>query len=299
MHLAVDHGDQLAGLYGRHLQLRLRRTDPPPGSLAGQEHPDDETISVVWGALYDRYRPLGQLRFLQAVREAPCLEEPSLGGTTGEVTADLVPGAWYDLMLMATPSAQPDAEDVVVSRAHFQASRYHDESELLGALGFGVPGPTAFIAPDAMVTAAVPGGALAGRRHRPRRGARRRRASTRGRCPTRPAPRSSGCDDAGDVEARRPAARGAGADRPHRADGARRDRVQLRRPRPRPALPQPGRDARPAHAARTRRGPRRRTISLTLTRTVTDAAGTTTSTAVTGSRFAIDVPRTVRMEAGT
>jgi len=39
-------------------------------------------------------------------------------------------------------------------------------------------------------------------------------------------------------------------------------------------------------------------ISLTVTRTVTAADGTTTSTAVTGSRFAIDVPRTVRMEAG-
>ena len=100
VHLAVDHGDQLAGLYGRELRLRLRRTDPPPGSLEHQPHPDVEPIDVVWGPLFDAYRPLGQKLFLDAIRDAPCLDEPNLGGTTGEVTADLVPGAWYDLMLM-------------------------------------------------------------------------------------------------------------------------------------------------------------------------------------------------------
>ena len=191
VHLAIDYGDQLAGLYGRHLQLRLRRTDPPPGSLAGQDHPDDEPISVAWGKLYDFYRPVGQMRFLQAVRAAPCLQEPGLGGTTGEVSADLVPGAWYDLMLLATPTAEPDSEDVVISRVNFQASRYRNESDLLGALGFGVPEPTAFIAPDAPVTAAVPAGLS-------RSGTATwtppspRSAWTRGRCPTRPAPRSCG-----------------------------------------------------------------------------------------------------------
>jgi hypothetical protein len=40
------------------------------------------------------------------------------------------------------------------------------------------------------------------------------------------------------------------------------------------------------------------TITLTLTRTVTDRTGTTSSTTITGRRFAIDVPRSVRMEAG-
>jgi len=36
-----------------------------------------------------------------------------------------------------------------------------------------------------------------------------------------------------------------------------------------------------------------------VTRTDTDRTGATSSTAVTGRRFAIDVPRSVRMEAGT
>jgi hypothetical protein len=41
------------------------------------------------------------------------------------------------------------------------------------------------------------------------------------------------------------------------------------------------------------------TITLTVTRTDTGRTGATTSTAVKGSRFAIGVPRAVRMEAGT
>jgi hypothetical protein len=298
VHLAVDHGEQLAGLYGRHLQLRVRRTDPPPGSLAGQDHPGDETISVVWGALHDAYRPLGQRRFLEAIREAPCLKEPNLGGTTGEVSVDLVPGAWYDLMLMATPSADPDAEDVVVSRAHFQASRYRNESELLGALGFAVPGPTAFIAADAIVTAAVPGVAL-----------------TVG---------DAGLDAALDAVGLDPWPLSDQARTSilwlHDADTWKLAGLLLETPEP---IVRAGRTAldvtacsyggvalaqRCRNLAGTRvllappaplAVPGADLISLTATRTVTDAIGTTTSTAVTGRRFAIDVPRTVRMEAGT
>jgi hypothetical protein len=298
VHLAVDHADQLAGLYGRHLQLRLRRTDPPPGSLAGQDHPANEAISVVWGKLYDAYRPLGQARFLQAVREAPCLQEPGLGGTTGEVTADLVPGAWYDLMLMATPTAQPDSDDVVVARTHFQASRYRDESDLLGALGFGVPGPTAFIAPDALVTAAVPGGALAvGDSDLDAALA----AAGLDPWPLSDQARTSilWLDDAGTwqlagllLEAPEPIVRTGrtaldvtachygGLALSQRCRNLAGTRVLLTPPAP---VTVPAADA----------------ITLTVTRTVTDRTGATSGTAVTGRRFAIEVPRSVRMEVGT
>ncbi|WP_299450782.1 hypothetical protein [uncultured Serinicoccus sp.] len=159
VHLAVNHIDQLAALYGRQVGLRLRRTDPPPGSLVGQPHAPDEPINVTWGPLHDGYRPLGQKRFLEAVREAPCLEEPPLGGSTGEISADLVPGAWYDLMLMATPTADPASEDLVVQRAHFQASRYRDADDLLAALGLTAD-PSPLVAPDAIVTGPVPPGPL-------------------------------------------------------------------------------------------------------------------------------------------
>jgi hypothetical protein len=298
VHLAVDHGEQLAGLYGRHLQLRLRRTDPPPGSLSGQDHPGNEVIDVVWGPLHDVYRPIGQARFLQAIRDAPCLEEPNLGGTTGEVTADLVPGAWYDLMLMATPTARPDSEDVVVSRVHFQASRYHDESELLGALGFAVPGPAAFIAPDAMVTAAVPGGGL-----------------VVGDSALDAALATAGLDPWPlSDQAHTSILWLAGSGGTWRLAG-----LLLEAPEP---IVRTGRTALDVTAcsygsvalSQRRRNlagtrvllapaspvtvPGDQTISLTVTRTVTDRTGATSSTAVTGRRFAIGVPRSVRMEAG-
>ena len=161
VHLAVDHADRLVNLYGHDLQLRLRRTDPPPGSLASSAHPDNEDLTVVWGPLYDAKRPLSEKRYLNAIREAPCLEEPPLGGTTGTVTADLVPGAWYDLMLMATPTSDPDAEQVVVSRAHFQASAYRSPADLLDALGFADP-VSPFVASDAIVTGPLAATAMAG-----------------------------------------------------------------------------------------------------------------------------------------
>ena len=46
----VDHLPQLLGLYGRDLQLKLRRTSQPPGALAGGGHPPDEPT--------DKVRPL-------------------------------------------------------------------------------------------------------------------------------------------------------------------------------------------------------------------------------------------------
>ena len=160
VHLAVDHGDQLAELYDRELRLRLRRTDPPPGSMADVAHPPDEDIGVTWGPLFDRYRPLGQKRFLDAIREAPCLDEPSIGGTTGEALADLVPGAWYDLTLLATPSGDPDAEDAVIARTHFQASRYHGVDDLLESLGLTTDRTWPVIAGDAIATTGLPSGPL-------------------------------------------------------------------------------------------------------------------------------------------
>jgi hypothetical protein len=297
VHLAVDHGDQLAGLYGRELRLRLRRTDPPPGSLEHQPHPDVEPIDVVWGPLFDAYRPLGQKLFLDAIRDAPCLDEPNLGGTTGEVTADLVPGAWYDLMLMATPTANPDAEDVVVSRAHFQASRYRDAVDLLDALGFAVGTPEAFIAPDAIVTAAVPGGglvvddtaldaALTTVGLDPWSVVAQARTSVlwlldgdtwllAGMLLEAPEPIVREGRTALDVTA----CTYGGVALAQRRRNLAGTRVLLAPPAP---VAVPGADV----------------LGVTLTRTVTDRTGSTTSTTVTGRRFTLDVPRVVRMEAG-
>lgn len=298
VHLAVDHADQLSAQYGRSMHLRLRRTDPPPGSLATQAHPDDEPLAVVWVPLFDELRPEGQRRLLEAIREAPCLEEPNLGGTTGEITADLVPGAWYDLILLATPTGTPDAEETVISRAHFQASRYRNESELLVALGFSTGDPEAFIAADAMVAAAVPSG-----------------------------PPSVSDQDLDALLA------GAGLDPWPLIDTARtsilwlRDAdswklagVLLEAPEAIVRSGRTGLDMAAAHYGSVGLLQRCRNVAgtrvlltpaapalvvgadelrISLARTVTGASGATTTSIVTGRRFAIDVPRSVRMEAGT
>ncbi len=298
VHLAVDHADQLSALYGRSMRLRLRRTDPPPGSLTAAAHPADEPFALVWLPLFDEYRPEGQRRMLEAIREAPCLEEPNLGGTTGELTADLVPGAWYDLILLATPAGAPDAEETVISRAHFQASRYRNESELLEALGFGTGDPAAFIAADAMVTAEVPAGPL------------------------------SVSDQ--DLDALLAAA---GLDPWPLSDTARTSILWLREDEDwklagvlleaPEAIVRTGRTSLAVAAAhygtvgllqRVRNAAGTRVLltpaapslvtgadelRISLARTVTGASGSTTTSIVTGRRFAIDVPRSVRMEAGT
>ncbi len=298
VHLAVDHADQLADAYGRELGLRLRRTDPPPGSLEHQAHPDDEPLVVTWGALYDEYRPLGQRRILEAIREAPCLEEPALGGTTATVEADLVAGAWYDLMLMATPTGSPDAEQVIVSRTHFQASRYRNATELLGALGFATGDPAAFIAPDAIVTSAPPTGA--------------------------PVVGDTALDDA---------LVAVGLDPWPLSDRARTSvlwlldgtawklaGVLLEAPEPIVRTGRTGLDVTACTYGSVPLAQRRRNLAgtrvlltpaapvavtdagvltVTLRRTVTDRTGSTTSSTVTGRRFALDIPRSVQMEAGT
>jgi hypothetical protein len=297
VHLAVDHGDQLAGLYGRELTLRLRRTDPPPGSMADVPHPPDEDLSVEWGPLFDIFRSRGQKRFLDAIREAPCLEEPSLGGTTGAVTAELVPGAWYDLILLATPTGHPDAEDAVIARTHFQASRYHDVPDLLESLGLTTDRTWPIIAGDAIVTAALPSGFVAGDAELDAALA----AVGMDPWPLPDGARTSvlWLNDAGTwklagvlLEAAEPILRtgrtalavtaasyGPVALTPRRQNLAG-TRVLLA-----PSAPV----AVPTAAE----------LSVTLAKTVTDRTGATTTTATTGRRAAIGVPRTVYAEAGS
>lgn len=198
---------------------------------------------------------------------------------------------------MATPTANPDAEDVVVSRAHFQASRYRDAVDLLAALGFAVGTPEAFIAPDAIVTAAVPGGglvvddtaldaALATVGLDPWPVVAQARTSVlwlldgdtwllAGMLLEAPEPIVREGRTALDVTA----CTYGGVALTQRRRNLAGTRVLLAPPA---AVAVPGADV----------------LGVTLTRTVTDRTGSTTSTTVTGRRFTLDVPRAVRMEAG-
>jgi len=199
---------------------------------------------------------------------------------------------------MATPTADPNAETVVVSRSHFQASRYHNESELLVALGFGTPGPEAYIAPDGFLNAPVPAGALSVSDHD-------LDAALTGAgldpwpLPTQARTSVLWFNDAGTwkiagllLEAPEAIVRTgrtaldidscsyAGVTLTQRVRNEAGTRVVLT----------------PTTPVATAGGG---TLSLTLRRTDTDRTGQTTSTTIAGSRYAIDEPRSVRMEAGT
>jgi hypothetical protein len=158
VHFAVDHLEQLAEAYGRDLVLKLRRTDPPPGSLAGGTAPPDVPYLLTWGHLADVFVSAAERRVRAELRAAPCAAEPATGGTTGELLADLEPAAAYDLLLVAPPSSSPGGDEVLIDRAHFTTSRYRSARELLDALRFTDPEPSPILAADALVTAAAPSG---------------------------------------------------------------------------------------------------------------------------------------------
>ncbi len=304
VHLSVDHTDQLAALYGRALGLRLRRTDPPPGSLAGADHPADEPLLVAWGPLFDGYRSSGERRLLEGIRAAPCLDEPSLGGTTGTVSADLVAGAWYDLTVMCTPAEEPAAEETVISRAHFQASRYRNVDEILTALGFGLTEPAPFIAGDAIVSGPLPAGFVVGSSDLDAA------LSAAGLDPwpvTADGRTSVLWQRAGAawllagvvlelpepiVRSGRTALAVTGADYGGRTLLQRRRNESGTRVLLAPAAPVAVAVPVPAEA------PFAAPLTLTLTRTVTDRFGVQTSTSTVGHRTALAVPRTIYQEAG-
>ncbi len=156
VHFSVDHLEALLALYGRRLVLKIRRTDPPAGSLEGVDRPPDLPYTIVWQPLMEDLLAASDRRMLKAARLSTCLREPRLGGTTAEITVDLEPNAEYDLMLVAPPDINPDADEILIARAHFRTSRYRNPSEMLRALGFTAPEAYPIRPHDALVTTALP-----------------------------------------------------------------------------------------------------------------------------------------------
>jgi hypothetical protein len=147
----VDHLERLMGKYGRGLALKLRRTDPPPASLAGFIRPPDVLLTVVFNPLPTNQLPVADQRLIAAAVKAPCVEPPALGGTTAHATAALDRSAEYDLMLVAPPLGDPKQDAVLVARTHFQTSRYRNPGELLAKLGLRWPDSYPVLPVDAFV----------------------------------------------------------------------------------------------------------------------------------------------------
>ena len=159
VHFEVDHLDKLLAKYGRTLQFKVRRTDPAPGSRAGGGDPTlPSTLS--WHALPLALMELSDQRMFEAAVAAPCLVDDPLPGTgaTADIAVELEPDADYDLLVTASPAADPSADGVVIARCHFHTSRYKNPSELLAALEVATP---AFpYAPHDMPVTALPAGVV-------------------------------------------------------------------------------------------------------------------------------------------
>lgn len=131
----VDYLEPLLARYGYGLTLRLQLTTPAAGTLSEPGFTLDTPLVVNWQPLlYDLIEGSDQ-RLIQAAAAVPCLETPSLGGTSAEITAELQGRAGYDLILVAAGLGAGQS-DVVLARSHFRTSRYANGEALLTALGF-------------------------------------------------------------------------------------------------------------------------------------------------------------------
>ena len=142
----ADHIAPLLAKYGRTLQLKLRRTDPPPSTLAspaglgGSVRPSDMIITVAVNLLEPMLLEPADALLVNAADAAPCTEPPAVGGRTLDITAPLEPDADYDLLLVAPPTATPNSDQVLITRGHFHTSSYTDPAGMLAAMALTTSG---------------------------------------------------------------------------------------------------------------------------------------------------------------
>jgi hypothetical protein len=136
---AIDHIEQLLAAYGRELLLKVRRTDQGVNAVPGFGTPPDINSTKTIVPLPHHLKSKADQYFLESFANAPCMEAPDIGGQSIELTADLQPNAEYDLLLVAAPANNPNADEVLVYRSHFRTSRYRNPGEMLKAIGFLEP----------------------------------------------------------------------------------------------------------------------------------------------------------------
>ncbi len=139
VHFSVLHVEGLLARYGKRLKLRLRRTDPAPGSLVGRAHPPDVAVQVTAGISPDAVLTARETALTVAIRENPCIAADAVPhSTTLRISATLDPGAAYDLIVAAVSPNLPGDEGTIIAVQHFRTSRHRGPEGLLQALGFGL-----------------------------------------------------------------------------------------------------------------------------------------------------------------
>jgi hypothetical protein len=156
----VDHISGLLSKYNATLKVRVLRTNPPLGTLDGvPEHVpgtphvlDVAQTATETGDTTPSYP--ADARVADAATASPCMgTPPRIGGSALTVTANLELGASYDFQLFALRN---NAEEVMIAHAQFRTSRYHNVTEIVNALGFGVTGTTFVAPPDFILAGPMP-----------------------------------------------------------------------------------------------------------------------------------------------
>jgi len=160
VHFQVEHVGRLLAKYGRTLAVRLRRTDPPAGTVDPGQHalPDlGQGVPATWEPLpIEALQPL-QRRLQDLATRAACLKVPRFDGSTLVVRPTLVPGATYELQLAAPLLSAPGAADApLFAQALLRASRHASPRALLDALGMTEPLASPFLPSEVAVAAPVP-----------------------------------------------------------------------------------------------------------------------------------------------
>lgn len=151
-HFDIGHVEELLSVYGRELQIEIRRSDPPPQST---EAALEAALAPLAGAFTwlrgpSALQSLGYQRINEAVLDTPCLPDgPVVGGASLMGEFDLEPSAMYDFELVAPRTSGTDR--VVVHATRFTTSRYAGPRGLVADLGYGLDGTTAPYGPDDII----------------------------------------------------------------------------------------------------------------------------------------------------
>lgn len=163
-HFSAGHVAQLADVYGRTLEIEVRRTDPPPASgVSLMDLLLPVGLTMRWRDPARHHLPVGYRRLNEAIDAAPCVPgRGPLGGASAEIDADLAPDAGYDLIILAVDAAATGHERIQVARTHFRTSRYANPAAMLAAMGYDTVGraplpPDDYILPEGT---SLPSGAL-------------------------------------------------------------------------------------------------------------------------------------------
>ncbi len=160
----IGYIKEMLALYGRDLEVMVRRTDPPPGSQAVEDGgglggiPGKDTLPTKQVTVDFPLELLEAVdaRVIAAVDDSNCLDPRPPEGDARELFFDLEPLAEYDLLITAPATADGDTDEVIIRKSHFKTSRFATPRALLDAFEFIEDSPGISLPTEILVSGTVP-----------------------------------------------------------------------------------------------------------------------------------------------